>query len=774
MTDSRHTGRRVENLAPAGTFASLERACAAGADAVYLGYSAFSARAGAGNFDRDELKRAVHFAHLHHMKVHVTVNTLVKDEEIPQVVEVLRYLADLCVDAVLVQDLGVLSILRSAFPSLPVHASTQMAIHNRTGCLWCRDRGMTRVVLARECSLEEIRRCTGEGIEIEVFCHGAQCVCVSGECLLSSSIGGRSGNRGRCAQPCRMLYTFRGKLGAYLSPRDVCTRDRLDELADAGVSSIKIEGRLKRPEYVFTVASSYRRGLDLAQAGAFEKADTAEREGLMQIFQRGGFMEGFAFGCEDAAVIDEVHVSHLGLEMGEVLDANPRFARVRLTRDLHNEDQLAFGEGREGEMMYSGPEVKAGAVAQIRLRPGMKTARGQMVRRLSDAEQLRKAMEAPIPRIPVRASLRAAADEVLTLSVTDGESTVTVQGDRVECAQKRAMTEEDAVRALSKTGDTPFVLEACEVCASQAFVPQAQLNALRRDALAQLEEARAAAFGRSACEEERLPPVSLTGERVRDQIVFSQPAQLAKALELFPEALPVWHPSDYRADALERQLKQICQSMPCGVWLQLPMVTEEDTLEALWRFARTHRKVLGGVVLGSVGQLGRTWPVPFGAGPGIPVMNRYAASFLFSEGCAFAVASEELTGEERKRLVEGCGRILLPACGRQQLMLLHTCPARVALGLRQGHAACRMCDEGCAEALQGEGLTDLHGATYPLLRERLPEGCLVRLMSSQPLNVIERSRAIGAPLLMDVSADTDSLSLINSLYQPGHWSRKVE
>ena len=227
----------MENLAPAGNREALERADAAGADAVYLGYAAFSARAGAGNFDRQGLEDAVRYAHARHMRVHVTLNTLVKDRELPEVAEVIRLLREVRADAVLVQDAGILRMIRSLCPGLAVHASTQMAIHNRTGAAWCRDQGMSRAVLARECSLDEIRRCAETGIEIEVFGHGAQCVAVSGECLFSSMVGERSGNRGRCAQPCRKEYIYRGRRGAWLSPRDVCLRDDLPALRDAGVAS---------------------------------------------------------------------------------------------------------------------------------------------------------------------------------------------------------------------------------------------------------------------------------------------------------------------------------------------------------------------------------------------------------------------------------------------------------------------------------------------------------------------------------------------------------
>ena len=379
----------MENLAPAGNRAALERADAAGADAVYLGYSAFSARAGAGNFDRRELEEAIRYAHLRHMRVHVTVNTLIKDGELDEVTEVLRLLRDLQADAVLIQDLGALRIARAMFPGLTVHASTQMAIHNRTGVSWCAKKGIRRVVLARECSLEEIRRCRDAGAEIEVFGHGAQCVAVSGLCLFSSMVGERSGNRGRCAQPCRMEYSYRGRKGAWLSPRDVCLRDELPLLKEAGAASVKLEGRLKRPEYVAVVASSYRKGIDAMEAGCFAPADREEREGLLQIFNRGGFMKGYALGCEDAGVICPETVNHRGIRIGRIVKADGKLAQVRLERALRNGDGLEIrGKRGKTDLIYAGPDRETGETAILRLRPEARAENGDEVACLTEAAQM--------------------------------------------------------------------------------------------------------------------------------------------------------------------------------------------------------------------------------------------------------------------------------------------------------------------------------------------------------------------------------------------------
>ena len=785
----------MEVLAPAGNRECLDRACAAGADAVYLGYAAFSARAGAGNFDEEELRQAVRFAHLHHMRVHVTVNTLVKDAELPQLMQVLHLMNDIPVDAVLVQDLGVLSLCRTCFPDLPVHASTQMSIHNKTGVLWCAKMGMTRAVLARECSLQEIAKAADAPIEVEVFGHGAQCVGVSGQCLFSSMIGGRSGNRGRCAQPCRMQYTWRGKTAGWLSPRDVCMRDDLDSLLKAGVSSVKLEGRLKRPEYVAVVASSYRKGVDSAQQGRFTPADAEEKQGLLQIFQRGGMMRGYAMGCEDAAVIYPERVNHDGVPIGKVESVSGGMMRVRLTKPLHDGDGLQLrGADGDRELIYAGHDQAAGDTATVRLRPDLHAKAGDAVIRLTDAQQLATAQQMPLPKIEVTMHLMAYPSKPLTLDVTDGTSRVTLQGDVVAPAKNRALTEEDALRCLEKTGDTPFVLKQGAVDTAGSFVPVSVLNALRRDALAALEEKRIADFSRNVgrvCEE---TAVSLPERDAPNVMIFRTLAQWEAAGDACPAGdvcpagnvcpagdanlLPVWYPEDWREDALEAGLA----AMPDNVWLHLPTVCEEETLQSLNRFVEAHQKKLGGIMLGSVGQLGLSWPVPMAAGSGIPVMNRRAASFLLAQGCRFVTASQELTGAETAALTAGHPPIAVPAYGRAQLMILHHCPARTALGLKHGHKDCHLCDENAPEALKGGCLTDRKGYAFPLMRQRLPEGCLIRLMNALPTENLSRAAEYARVLeFTDESPDQVQEVLhamdggrVSFAVTGGHWNRGIE
>ncbi len=289
--------RRIEILAPAGSQESLRAAVCAGADAVYIGGTRFGARAYAKNLNEDEMLEAIDYVHIHGRRIYLTVNTLLKDSEIQGLYEYLLpyYLRGL--DGVIVQDIGVLEYLRRYLPELPVHASTQMTITGEAGTEFLKKQGVVRVVPARELSLEEIRRMKEQtGMEIECFVHGALCYCYSGQCLLSSMIGGRSGNRGQCAQPCRLPWQIEGnKPGDLMSLKDLCTIDMLPELIEAGIDSFKIEGRMKQPDYVYTVTGIYRKYTDLylTKGKGHYKVEEDDRRRLYGAYQRRGYSEGY-------------------------------------------------------------------------------------------------------------------------------------------------------------------------------------------------------------------------------------------------------------------------------------------------------------------------------------------------------------------------------------------------------------------------------------------------------------------------------------------------
>ncbi len=734
----------MELLAPAGGRDALLAAIHNGADAVYLGYTAFGARAGAGNFDEDSLLEAVKLCHLYHVRVHVTVNTLVKETEIPQVYRVLSIINRAGADAVILQDLGASGIVRDCFPDLNRHASTQMAIHNLQGASFLKQEGFKRVVLARECTLSEIKRVADTGLQTEVFVHGAMCVSVSGQCLFSSMAGGRSGNRGRCAQPCRMLYDFHGRRGYWLSPRDIMLRDKLPELSAAGVHALKIEGRLKRPEYVAVVTRAYRQALDALAEGRFDPAGESEKESLRQIFHRGGFMTGYVGGSQDAGVIDPSRPGHGGIMIGRVTGVKPGFAQVKLDKDLHDGDGLQFRGRREEEVTYSGPEQKAGDTALVRLREGAQPQVGDQVARLTDAAQLMKAMLYRTSQILVDAVLHALPGEASMLTVTDGEVAAQVMGEAVAAAQSKPLTKENARRALNKTGDTPFELRDFRLIGDNGFLPVSAVNALRREALDDLYKKRAASFNKRNMTSYPLTEAVFPDQKLDAPGLLVQSADASmgqKLLDAGADAF-LYAPEVFTGSALD----QAAGLLPKGTWLVLPIQAQADTLEFLKDWANDHKELLSGVVLGSIGQASAGFALPMAAGDGVPVMNGRTAAELGRLGLKWQTVSPELNEKEMRQLPLSNIPFVLSMYGRTRLMTLNHCPARTALGLHTSHENCRLCEQDSIDSLRGKRFADGLDHEFPLLRTRLPEGCIVHLYNTLPLNLsaqADKLRSIG-------------------------------
>ena len=317
---------KVELLAPAGNMASAVAAINSGCDAIYLAGPQYGARAYADNFSLDELKEVIKFAHIRDKSVFVTVNTVLFEDEIKDAIKFLEFLYLNDCDGVIVQDLGLVEIILKKYPDMPVHASTQMNIHTFSQAKKLQELGFKRIVLARETPFEVIKEIKEKlSVEIEVFVHGALCVSYSGNCYFSSVVGKRSGNRGRCAQPCRMLYKLDdNKEKYYLSPKDLCTLEEIKRLVDIGVNSFKIEGRMKRSEYVGQVVSSYRKILDNKEYDL-----NKEINDLKLIFNR-EFTKGFLFNEHNNKFINVENQNHQGIKIGKVLSSNNNKVRVKL------------------------------------------------------------------------------------------------------------------------------------------------------------------------------------------------------------------------------------------------------------------------------------------------------------------------------------------------------------------------------------------------------------------------------------------------------------
>ena len=716
----------MELLSPAGNREALLAAIACGADAVYLGYTAFGARSYAGNFDADALREAVEYAHERGKRIYVTVNTLVKQCETDDLCDVLELLSCCDVDAIIVQDLGVARMARARFPQLTLHASTQMTIHNAQGARFMREEGFARVVPARECPLPELRRMADTGVEIEAFAHGALCVAVSGQCLFSSMIGGRSGNRGRCAQPCRLPYQLEdGTSGYLLSTRDLMLIDRLPELRDAGVYSFKLEGRMKRPEYVGVVTRAYREALDAAQAYVLYHPSEATLTQLRQIFNRGGFTEGYAMDRSNAALMSWARPNHWGIPVGRIMSLRGPLAKVHLTEDLHDGDGLQVRGRSEIELTYSGSGTAQGSEATVRM-PATGASVGDEVFRLTDAMQMkeiRETMAREGVRIPVRAALKVVPGELPALTLTDADGhSVTATGDSpVPEAQQRALTVESALKQIGRTGGTPYAIESLTLAGEGAFMTASMLNALRRDALEALRQARIAP---KPCDRQPVvEPVSMPAMAPR---LIAQGESLASARSLLDCGADafVWQPQSYRTDELLQELLASPEAKPA---LFLPVMTRTEELAALHELVLVHAERFCAVVANNPGQLALDWPLPVWGGQGLNVTNAESAAFFFGKGLSRLTASCELSAKELRELFAQGGNYEIEAYGRTQLMLLSHCPRRTRGGDERQDSACNAC------ASRGgipEVYTDRRGYRFPARRLRMAHGCVVRLYNS--------------------------------------------
>ncbi|PXF60045.1 MAG: peptidase U32 [Candidatus Methanogaster sp.] len=545
------TNPRPELLAPAGNNESLIAAVENGCDAVYLGATTLSARASAANFAPAELADAIDYAHLRGVKTYVAVNTLVKDSETDDAAALLRHLDESGADAVIVQDIGLLSMARSLAPDLPVHASTQMTVHNSEGAGFLQDMGVKRVVLAREMTLDEIKQVRqNTGIEIEIFVHGALCISYSGQCLASSMIGGRSGNRGVCAQPCRKRYRLRTRPGGrevktggeyLLSPKDLNTSRILPELIEAGIDSFKIEGRLKRPEYVACVARIYRGLIDRYVKDPSDYFVTGdESQSLAQVFNR-GFTAGYLTGNPHGELMSRRRPHNRGIPIGTVIGCEQNRLRIRLSGTLCIGDGIGIagaagagaGVGAEGAGVGDGADgsgsgaivrqmcvvdgrqvdrADGGAVVDIALMTSdAHVHAGSTVYKTLDKplmDSLKGSFTSPTPlrRIPVTIIAEAAVGSPLGLRIEDdNDNAVHIHSEYViERAVSRPTTREEITRQLAKLGNTVFEASESDINlriegGGDIFIPVSQLNRIRSDAVSRLADARIARWRRGAC-----------------------------------------------------------------------------------------------------------------------------------------------------------------------------------------------------------------------------------------------------------------------------------
>lgn len=500
--------KRPEILAPAGNMDSLRAAIAAGCDAVYLGGSFFGARAYSNNFNNDELIEAVNYAHKYGVKIYVTVNTLIYESEVKNFMKYIDFLYMNNVDAVIIQDLGMLDLIRQTYPDFEVHASTQMHIHNLEGIKFVESLGVSRAVLARETTFEDIKRIKENSkIELEIFVHGALCICYSGQCLMSSIIGGRSGNRGTCAQPCRQKYDVldlnERKVNRYdynLSTKDLNTIYNIGNLIDIGIDSLKIEGRMKSPSYVFLVVSLYKKAIDSYIETGEINITEKEIEELMVTFNR-MYTKGFIFGENNKNFINNIRPNHQGIKIGRVIKRNNENVFIKLSKDLNLSDGIRIC-GKEdvgftvNNMYVDGRKVLSAKKDDIiSLKIKGKIDIGSDVVKTLDSKlnaKINNLINCNLRKVKISGMLTLTSNSQLIFKVTDGKNEIVVTGEEnIQKADNNPTTIDRIKSQLFKTGASVYEFEHLEIdVPNDLFIPIKSINELRREALARLDKVR--------------------------------------------------------------------------------------------------------------------------------------------------------------------------------------------------------------------------------------------------------------------------------------------
>lgn len=508
--------KNVELLAPAGNMECLHAAVKAGADAVYLGAGHFNARRGADNFSLENLAEACDYAHLRGVKIYLTLNTVVLPSELPDALELARQAYRCGVDAFIVQDIGISIELSRIMPDVEVHVSTQMNIHDEGGLRAAAALGATRVTLARELSLAEIARlhelAEELGVELESFAHGALCICYSGQCFMSSLVGGRSANRGRCAQACRLPYelhnrALRKTLDApgehLLSPKDLCTANLIPELLHAGVASLKIEGRMKSPEYVQAVVGVYRAVIDRVEAAIDRdgidsvvasdapelRASEEEMNVLSEAFSR-GFTTAYLKGKRGNEIMSYGRPNNRGVFVGRVAKVREGLVFIDPETELHVGDLIEFWTNR-GHFVHTIGEFKTDRAGRVFFPVERAVGKGDRVFRVRNAEAA-FVDDDKLPSVAVcaRAELRIGQPALLTFTVATGDASVTVEGPEVEAARTKAITEEEVREHIDRMGTTPFYLSSLEIDLDEGVgMGFSMLHKLRARAAEELQEA---------------------------------------------------------------------------------------------------------------------------------------------------------------------------------------------------------------------------------------------------------------------------------------------
>ncbi|WP_027340400.1 DUF3656 domain-containing U32 family peptidase [Halonatronum saccharophilum] len=758
---------KVELLSPVGSRESLYAAVQQGCDAVYFGGKDFNARRRADNFSLEELKEVFEYLHIRGVKAYITVNTLYKDSEIREVLSFVEQVYRYGVDGVIVQDLGLAQLIRRSFPDLDLHGSTQMTVHNLEGANYLESLGFSRVVLARELSLEEVRKIKeGTDLEIEAFVHGALCISYSGQCLMSSLIGGRSGNRGLCAQPCRLPYSLvdldsNELIGEefdkkyLLSPKDINTLEIIPGLIEAGVSSLKIEGRMKRPEYTALVTQKYRKYLDSYLSSGKEgyKVELEDQEAVTQVFNREGFIPGYYLGKEGLDLISYDRPKNWGVKVGEVINYDRRnnLAKVRLDKKLEEGDGVeVWTDGsRNPGLFLSDFEYKGNNVIQFEIKGKIK--KGNPLYRTSQQSLLKSVEESyggkdVLKQIRIYGDLKAKVGEPMTLKLWDKDGHFTsVEGEFIlEEAKNRPIGSEDLKEQISKLGNTPYNLVELNIdMDNNLFVPISKINGLRRRAVENLDIKRSKQFmdnyRNNQVEEGELELESRSYQKDNKISVYIKDIKLVDSiLSVGVDRIYLDLEKVKRLD-LDNLAKRF-KKKGTQLMIKLPQIARQAEMdEVRENLKRLEKSQIDGYLVGQLGQaylLRDSNKILIGDYP-LNTFNSYSVKHWLEEGYRSITLSPELNLEEIREINSNNPiQKELIVYGHLPMMISEYCPIG---GVKRGFDLSKECKSECRKA--NYGLLDRKGMIAPVIGD--PKSCSSIIYNSQPIYLMKYLQEIG-------------------------------
>ncbi len=757
---------KPELLAPAGDFEGLNAALAAGCDGVYLGLQAFGARASAKNFDIEDLKKARDICSFFNVKMYATVNTLIKQSELNQLKDVLDTVAEVGLDAVIVQDIGVAQIIKNKYPNLALHASTQLAIHSSYGAKFLKDFGFKRVVLARECSLDTIKAVAATGIETEIFVHGALCVSMSGQCLLSSFAGGRSGNRGRCAQPCRQELIYDNKKAMWLSTRDIMLYDSLPSLIEAGVTSFKIEGRMKRPAYVSQVLSQYKKGIDSALKGAFKPLNNKEKQDIAQLFNRGEFSSAYVANSEDLGIINPERSNHGGIYIGDVLSTGKKLIEISLSKAVADGDGLQIRTGgnqeKDIDIIYSGKSGDKGDVIKAYVRPGTKVSSGMQIFRLTSEEQMQNLKSLKRDDVPLSVKAILLQNKAAKLIVKDDFVEFEAEGDVCQTPKTQALSEDKIKENLLKTADMPIKINDISIVTDGVFMPVSALNNLRRTAYEGYMAKRIAFFTNTINVNNYSPQNPDFIHKQREEIYFISNDIEAGEYAQSKGAIFVYEPLDIREKFIDNYINKLNKAS----FILLPTQLNDKNANILMQ--AIYKANLNGLMLDNIGQLGldiSKYNITLGTH--VPLINNMALKAIEEYNPKAIGVFPELNFNEFKDIKSKDVPFAIKVYGRERLMILNHCPARTALGLSSGKEKCTMCHEGKKQSLLNKTFTDRKGEVYPLRALYNDDYCVVEMYNSQATSLhknIDSFKGMGKIIHCTFESTEQQIDIFNAFY----------